>query len=139
MFLSSSLYLILIRYVPFPSFNIASYFDSKKMLYIVQAQAVASEDFDCLPLGAPLLLRNFNLDKTKLVKEYNAATVGIVVLFSTYLDVKIFVSDVTVLLNCRFQRNYNSHRMNSLTFALFVAAITVTKLKVTCLSIFYFI
>ena len=29
--------------------------------------------------------------------------------------------------------------MNSLTFALFVAAITVTKLKVTCLSIFYFI
>ena len=30
MFLSSSMYLILIRYVPFPSFNIASYFDSKK-------------------------------------------------------------------------------------------------------------
>ena len=139
MFLSSGLSLILIRYVPFPPFNIASYFDSKKMLPIVQAQAVASEDFDCLPLEAPLFLRVFNLDKTKLVKEYNAATVGIVVLFSTYLDVKIFVSDVTVLLNCRFQRNYNSHRMNSLTFALFVAAITVTKLKVTCLSIFYFI
>ena len=60
-------------------------------------------------------------------------------LFCSVLTCYNFVSDVTVLLNCRFQRNYNSHRMNSLTFALFVAAITVTKLKVTCLSIFYFI
>ncbi|XP_039780671.1 flap endonuclease 1-like [Panicum virgatum] len=35
-----------------------------------KAKAVASEDFDCLPLGAPLLLRDFNLNKTKLVKKF---------------------------------------------------------------------
>ncbi|XP_044337129.1 flap endonuclease 1-B [Triticum aestivum] len=54
-----------------------------------KAHAVASEDSDCLPLGTPLLLRNFKADQP--VEEYNTTNVlkGLKLSLEEFLDLCI--------------------------------------------------
>lgn len=60
-------------------------FDSKNTVYF-QADAVVSKDSDCVPFGAPIVLRTFTCNKKKPVKEFDATNVCIIViLLSTFL------------------------------------------------------
>lgn len=56
-----------------------------------------SQDSDCIPFGAPLMLRDFTCEEKKPVKEFNSTKVCIIfILLSTYL--MLFLSSDVILI-----------------------------------------